>query len=237
MEYRRGIWKMEYRWSLETATTAGESRQSTVEGLRACNQSVYGHQEMPHLDNCVMPYTLLDHSWTPHHQTVYGFIHPVVVIATIVTNCLVCAVLLNSSMHSPTNTLLVAIAFSDTLTGLLPTPCFIVFYGFGMYADWIPFNWCLPYQYLTEHLPTVFHTASVWLTMALAAQRYIQVCHADTGKRVCTIANMLRVITVVYALAVFIHLPRLLETRVDHVRVASLIDPGIFYNTLLQIPA
>jgi len=212
----------------ETATTAaghaGPGRSAA--GLTACNQSVYGHEEYPFTHNCVIPYTLLDHSWTPYHQTVYGFIHPVVVTATMITNCLVCAVLLRPSMRSPTSTLLVAMAFSDTLTGLLPTPCFIVFYGFGLYADWVPFNWCLPYLYFTEHLPTVFHTASVWLTVALAAQRYVHVCHTGVGKRVCTVPNMLRVIGVVYALALVIHLPRLLETRIDHVRVASLVNPG-----------
>ena len=218
------------RWSSDAATTAAEyggHRRATGGGLAACNQSVAGHEELPHIHNCVMAYTLLDHSWTPYHQTVCGFIHPVVVTATMITNCLVCAVLLRPSMRSPTSTLLVAMAFSDTLTGLLPTPCYLIFYGFGLYEDWVPFNWCLPYQYFTEHLPTVFHTASVWLTVALAAQRYIHVCHPGIGKRVCTVPNMLRAIAVVYALAVLIHLPRLLETRVDHVRVASLLQPGM----------
>jgi len=202
-------------------------------GLTACNQSVAGLEEYPSTHNCVIPYTLVDHSWTPYHQTVYGFIHPVVVTATMITNCLVCAVLLRSSMRSPTSTLLVAMAVSDTLTGLLPTPCFVIFYGFGWFEDWVPFNWCLPYLYSTEHLPTVFHTASVWLTVALAAQRYVHVCHAGVGKRVCTVPNMLRVIGVVYVLACLVHLPRLLETRVDHVHVPSLVQPGTSTNLLV----
>jgi len=217
------------RWISETAPTAAgydEARQRADGERTACNQSVYNHEEFPDTHNCVLAYTLLDHGWTPYHQTVCGFVHPVVVTATMITNCLVCAVLLRPSMRSPTSTLLVAMAFSDTLTGLLPTPCYLVFYGFGLYADWVPFNWCLPYVYFTEHLPTVFHTASVWLTVTLAAQRYIHVCHPGIGKRVCTIPNMLRAIAVVYALAVLIHLPRLLDTRVDHVRVASLLEPG-----------
>lgn len=206
---------------METETEMGWRAE-----LSACNQSVYGHEEFPQTHNCVIPYTLLDHSWTPYHQTIYGYVHPVVVLATMITNCLVCAVLLRPSMRSPTSTLLVAMAFSDTLTGLLPTPCFVVFYGFGLYTDWVPFRWCLPYHYFTEYLPTVFHTASVWLTVALAAQRYVHVCHAGVGKRVCTVPNMLRVIAAVYLLAVIVHLPRLLEGRFEHVWVASLVDPG-----------
>ena len=128
---------------------------------------------------------LLDHSWTPYHRTVYGYIHPVVVTATIITNCLVCAVLVRRFMCSATSTLLIAMVISDTLTGLLPTPCFLIFYGFGLYEDWVPFDWHLPYVYSTEHLPTVFHTASMWLTVALVAQRYVHVCHEGLGKRVC----------------------------------------------------
>jgi len=44
---------------------------------------------------------------------------------------------------------------------------------------------------------------------------------------------MLRAIAVVYALALLIHLPRLLETRVEHVQAASLIDPGTIHNSQL----
>ena len=69
----------------------------------------------------------------------------------------------------------------------------------------MPFSWCVPYLYTTEHLPTVFHTASVWLstlgklftrtfhtasvwlTVALAGQRYVHVCHAGLGKCFMTI--------------------------------------------------
>ena len=97
-----------------------------------------GREEFPYTHNCVIPYILLDHSWTRYHQTVYGFVHPVIVTATMVTNCLVCAVLLRPSMRSPTSTLLVAMAVSDTLTGLLPTPCFLLFYGLGWYEDCVP---------------------------------------------------------------------------------------------------
>jgi len=216
---------MEMEMETSDAVTTGGGGYSGSEqsaGLSVCNQTVYGLEEFPDTHNCVIPFTLVDHTYTPYHPIVYGYVHPVVVTATMVTNCLVCAVLLRPSMRSPTSTLLVAMAVSDTLTGLLPTPCFVVFYAFGRYTDWVPFSWCLPYLYFTDYLPTVFHTASVWLTVALAAQRYVHVCHAGIGKRICTVPNMLRVIAIVYGLAFLLHLPRLLETRVDRIRVRSL---------------
>ncbi len=35
----------------------------------------------------------------------------------------------------------------------------------------------------------IFHTASIWLTLALAVQRYIYVCHAPIARAWCTIAK------------------------------------------------
>lgn len=66
-------------------------------------------------------------------------------------------------------------AVSDTLTGLLPLPHFIHFYTGGRYTDWVPYSWCVTYTALTEHLPTGFHTTSIWLTVALAVQRSVSV--------------------------------------------------------------
>ncbi|KAI8433665.1 hypothetical protein MSG28_015663 [Choristoneura fumiferana] len=31
-------------------------------------------------------------------------------------------------------------------------------------------------------IPAMFHTASIWLTLALAVQRYIYVCHAPVAR-------------------------------------------------------
>jgi len=53
---------------------------------------------------------------------VSGFISPVVIIVTVVTNILVCAVLLRRHMRSKTNIILVAMAVADTLTGICPLP-------------------------------------------------------------------------------------------------------------------
>jgi hypothetical protein len=108
---------------------------------------------------------------SPWSVPVNGYISPVLVLFTLVTNSFVCAVLLRPGMRTPTNVLLVAMAVSDTLTGLSPLPCYLFFYTFGHHADWVPFSWCYLYFCLSEHLPTVFHTASVWLTVSLGVHR------------------------------------------------------------------
>jgi thyrotropin-releasing hormone receptor len=117
----------------------------------------------------------------------------------------VCAVLRQPHMRSATNTLLVAMAIANTLTGVCPLPFFLNFYaelgGVKAYAEYIPERWCLAYIILADHLPTAFHTASVWLTLTLASQRYLYVCHAQRAQRYCTVRNALRATAVVFTLA------------------------------------
>ena len=42
------------------------------------------------------------------------------------------------------------------------------------------------YEAMLENMPQIFHTASIWLTLALAMQRYIYVCHAPIARTWCT---------------------------------------------------
>lgn len=105
------------------------------------------------------------------HLVIKGYVMPITVLLTLVTNGLVCVVLMQPAMRNPTNALLVAMAAADTLTVLMPMPHYMHFYTRGMHRDWVPFGWCVTEEAFTDHLPTAFHTASVWLTVALAVQR------------------------------------------------------------------
>jgi len=103
---------------------------------------------------------------------VCGYVTPAIVLLTVVNNVIVCVVLLRRTMRNATNTVLVGMAVADTLTGLLPLPHYVHFYTAGRYRDWVPYNWCVTYSALTDHLPTACHTASIWLTVTLAFHRY-----------------------------------------------------------------
>jgi len=103
---------------------------------------------------------------------VCGYVTPAIVLLTVINNALVCVVLLRRTMRNATNTLLVGMAVADTLTGLLPLPHYVHFYTAGRYRDWVPYNWCVMYSALTDHLPTACHTASIWLTVTLAFHRF-----------------------------------------------------------------
>ena len=68
-------------------------------------------------------------------EFVHGFLSPIVVLLTLVNNSLTCAVLLQRNMRTPTNVLLVALAVSDALTGVVPVPAFVRFYATGRYRS------------------------------------------------------------------------------------------------------
>jgi len=163
--------------------------------------------------------------WSPFAVPVYGFLMPLIAVVTFVTNALVLAVLLRRQMRSPTNALLTALAVSDTVTSVCPVPCFVHFYTVGQrYLDWVPYSWCFAYFCLTDYLPTVFHTASIWLTASLAVQRYVLVCcpaGSTIRRRLCTMRSTICVIVGVYIAAIASQACRLGELTFSAVRLPS----------------
>lgn len=153
-----------------------------------------------------------------------GFIYPPVILFTVLTNSVICLILLKKSMRSSTNTLLVGIAFSDMLTGLIPLPSYIYFYTLGYYKEWIPYLWCRPYVYFTDFTPTVFHTASIWLTVALAVQRYFYICRPTLAKHWCTVANAVKAVSGVYFAALLSQICRYVEVAFQRTVMPSRLD-------------
>ncbi|KAH3700703.1 sex peptide receptor-like [Dreissena polymorpha] len=153
-----------------------------------------------------------------------GYIAPVLILLTVVTNTLVIAVLLKRHMRSPTNVLLAGMAFSDMMTGVIPLPVFIYFFSMGHYEEYLPVEWCLPYKILYENIPTIFHTASIWLTVGLAVQRYIYICHSLQARTWCTIPNVIRATVIVYIVAILSQIARFLDFEVVPREVPSRID-------------
>ncbi|XP_023321473.1 sex peptide receptor [Eurytemora carolleeae] len=61
---------------------------------------------------------------------------------------------------------------------------------------------CYIFEFMIDTAPQLFHSASNLLTLALAVQRYIYVCHATTAKQWCTIARSKVVICLILTLSV-----------------------------------
>lgn len=113
----------------------------------------------------------------------FGYLLPVVLFVTIVTNLLVVAVLYQRHMRTPTNIVLFTMAIVDLATLLSPSPWYLYIYTFGNHNKFLyPPIACYAHHIMTDVVPVFFHTSSIWLALLLASQRYIYVCHPTLAR-------------------------------------------------------
>jgi hypothetical protein len=89
---------------------------------------------------------------------------------------------------------------------------YIYAYTFGRHAS---MNWtslsCFMFEFFLETTPQMFHTATIWLTLALAILRYIYVCHPSLAKLYCTLPIAAKIVKIVVSLAVIQTVSRALD--------------------------
>ena len=135
---------------------------------------------------------------------IYGYIWPILVLFTSLCNILVIAGFLRRRMRNPTNALLVSIAISDSLTGLVTLPAtFHIYAGRNMF---LTEDWCNVSMITRLYIARAFHTVSVWQTLVLGIHRYLQVRHPALAQRHCTMKRTLVSVGVIYVLAFVLHM-------------------------------
>ena len=131
----------------------------------------------------------------------YVHVYVTLVIMTVLFNILIKWVLLQKRMHGLTNILFVAIAISDSMTGLVTLPTYIMVFNAEPASDTDVFafeeggngNMTMPFEspdfnevskplcdafMISKHFfSQTFHTISIWLTLFLGIQRYISVAY------------------------------------------------------------
>ncbi|XP_071450124.1 sex peptide receptor, partial [Hetaerina americana] len=149
-------------------------------------------------------------------QAMYGYAMPALLAVTVVANTLIVVVLSKRHMRTPTNALLMAMALCDMLTLLFPAPWLFYMYTFGNHwRPLFPVAACYAWHLMHEVIPALFHTASVWLTLALAAQRYICVCHAATARSWCTMTTARRGVVAIAAAAALHQSTRFMDRQYE----------------------
>ena len=127
------------------------------------------------------------------------------------------------NMSSPTNTVLLAMAVCDLLTIVLPCPWYIYFYMLDGHDN---VNWsvssCFIFEFSLETTPQIFHTASNWLTLTLAIQRYIYVCHPSSAKELCTEKSSKMAVLGVMMTAFLHQLPRMADRQYSIINIGKL---------------
>ncbi|XP_067928723.1 sex peptide receptor-like [Watersipora subatra] len=169
-----------------------------------------------------------------YSQILMGYLLPGVIILTTFLNVCVFCILIKPSMRSSVNVILAALAISDTMTGLTALPYYMYFYSIGNRADYVPYHWCYVQKLCSGILPTIFHTVSVWLTLTLAVQRYMYLCHSLRAKTLCTVKRMVRASISVFIISFFFHSPRLFDSSFVMVSIYS-DDDGDRMETCVEV--
>jgi hypothetical protein len=119
---------------------------------------------------------------------------------------------------------LCGITVSDTLTIVFPVVPFIYFFGLGHYKEYGPYGWCRTYYYLVEVFPDISHTCSIWITVALALQRYVCVCHPLKARALFTVRKTRIVICIMCTVSLLTHILFFLQLHFISVSIPSRID-------------
>lgn len=184
--------------------------------------------------NMTMPFHIAFVYPIPQAFFINGFVSPILIFFTLVTNIFVVLILLRRHMRSPTNAILAAMAISDTFTGVTPLPVFVHFFSLENYHDFVEYHWCYIYRYLGELIPTVFHTASIWLTVTLALQRYVYICHTAAARRFCTIQNVIFATFIIYMLAIMSQITRFFDFEFIPFPIFSFDSPNSTLVTCIE---
>ncbi|XP_072375653.1 sex peptide receptor [Diabrotica undecimpunctata] len=144
----------------------------------------------------------------------YGYLMPILLVVTMVANTLIVIVLSKRHMRTPTNVVLMAMALCDMFTLLVPSPWLIYMYTLGNhYKPLFPASLCYSWNLMHEIIPCIFHTSSIWLTLGLAIQRYIYVCHAPLARKFCTLPKVYKSVAGVLIVAALHQVLRLFDTE------------------------
>lgn len=184
--------------------------------------------------NMTMPFHIAFVYPIPQAFFINGFVSPILIFFTLVTNIFVVLILLRRHMRSPTNAILAAMAISDTFTGVTPLPVFVHFFSLENYHDFVGYHWCYIYRYLGELIPTIFHTASIWLTVTLALQRYVYICHTAAARRFCTIQNVIFATFIIYMLAIMSQITRFFDFEFIPFPIFSFDSPNSTLVTCIE---
>ncbi|CAD6185438.1 unnamed protein product [Caenorhabditis auriculariae] len=131
---------------------------------------------------------------------IYGQVFPTLVLLAMFANVAVAMVLSKKHMITPTNVVLKYMAIAELLVGLVPLPWTLFYFTLGNYAkqERLELWWCYLQKYSMDAVPPVFHNIAMWLTVLLAAQRYVSISYPLHSRGACSVRNV-RIATVIIA--------------------------------------
>ena len=148
-------------------------------------------------------------------QYVTGLIiYPVLCILGITGNVLALVVLNHRDMATSTNVYLSALAVSDTFKLLNDLMYFIILVVLqsNPQTGQIMMSYVYPYAHYIFNMSVC---VTAWLTISVAAERYICVCHPSKAKELCTIPRAKIICSVVFLFMSVLSIPSGFRYRVE----------------------
>ena len=159
----------------------------------------------------------------------YTFIVGILTVAGIIGNSLTFVVFWKGNFKSSTSFLFLSLSLIDSAVLLTAFACCIVRLDF--YIGWLPnelsvyLKVCVwPVSYMTE-------SATIWLTVLVAVNRYIIVCRPFMASQWCTLSKVKIQLAVVLVLVVLYNIPQIVRNRVVHITVNN----GTSYVAQLEL--
>ena len=135
-------------------------------------------------------------------------------------------------MRNATNILLVSIAVSDSLTGLVTLPATIHVFSESHFA--LSKGWCEATMLTRLFVSRAFHTASVWQTLILAFYRYFQLRDPVKAQQWITMPKSLILIAISYVMSFVLHIYHLVDVKI-HMRMCHWIVEEPCVGTCIYI--
>jgi len=164
-------------------------------------------------------YTTIDCHWNATNPILqlpwYTFcIHtllPIICSFGILGIILTVIVLSHKNMSTSTNSYLISLAMSDLcFLVIMPLKCFEG--KLGRLEEY----YYLVIRYYSFQIMNIFLMASVWLTVMLAVERYIAICHPLRAMSICTVTRARIIILLIYLFAAILHIPHFFTHGVDY---------------------
>lgn len=136
---------------------------------------------------------------------------PIICSVGILGIILTVIVLSHKNMSTSTNSYLISLAMADLcFLIIMPLMCFESKLGR------LETYYYLIIRFYAFNIMNIFLLASVWLTVMLAVERYIAICHPLRAMSICTITRARIIIVLIFVISALLHVPQFLTHTVEY---------------------
>lgn len=173
-----------------------------------------------HMPNGTVPFNFKNY-FENDAYIYYGYVGPIITVFVIIMNVLLIATIIKGKFRTSTHAVMVAIAITDILTGIIPVPFNIRFFGVDHVVNFLLIDWCYIFEICQIILPRVFHLISLNLTVALSIERFFVVSFPLKVKQFCTMRNGTLFSIAVIVISVCAQIDTFLDVSYEPVKIIS----------------